>query len=111
MIRATVVFPVPGAPVKQALTDAGIGEEILGGYAAGSLQPYFSVVAKNADETDEAYEKRILDMAETIAKDRQNVEQIYGRLRGEMMFTLFNEKAKPATEKITIKEFVEKTRQ
>lgn len=67
--------------------------------------------AKNADETDEAYEKRILDMAETIAKDRQNVEQIYGRLRGEMMFTLFNEKARPATEKITIKEFVEKARQ
>ena len=49
-------------------------------------------------------------MAETIAKDRQNVEQIYGRLRGEMMFKLFSEKAKPETEKITIKEFVEKAR-
>ena len=65
---------------------------------------------KKDEENDEDYEKRISDMAETIAKDRQNVEQIYGRLRGEMMFKLFSEKAKPENEKITIKEFVEKAR-
>ena len=65
---------------------------------------------KKEEENDEDYEKRISEMAETIAKDRQNVEQIYGRLRGEMMFKLFSEKAKPETEKITIKEFVEKAR-
>ena len=40
---------VPGAPVKQALLDAGIGEDILGGYENGILQPYFSVVAKGAE--------------------------------------------------------------
>ena len=66
--------------------------------------------AKKDEESDEDYEKRIGEMAETIAKDRQNVEQIYGRLRGEMMFKLFSEKAKPAAEKISIKEFVEKAR-
>lgn len=66
--------------------------------------------AKKDDESDEDFEKRISEMAETIAKDRQNVEQIYGRLRGEMMFKLFSEKAKPAAEKISIKEFVEKAR-
>ena len=66
--------------------------------------------AKKEDETDEAYDKRINEMAETIAADRNNVEQIYGRMRGEMMFKLFSEKAKPANEKITIKEFVEKAR-
>lgn len=65
---------------------------------------------KNGEETEEAYEKRINDMAEEIAKDRKNVEQIYGRLRGAMMFKLFNEKAKPETEKITTKEFAEKAR-
>lgn len=41
---------VPGAPLKQALMDAGIGEDILGGYENGILQPYFSVVAKGAEK-------------------------------------------------------------
>ena len=40
----------PGAPLKQALLDAGIGDDIFGGYDNGILQPYFSVVAKNARE-------------------------------------------------------------
>lgn len=43
------LLDAPGAPLKQALIDAGIGQDILGGYDSGILQPYFSVVAKNAD--------------------------------------------------------------
>ena len=39
----------PGAPLKQALIDAKIGQDILGGYDCGILQPYFSVIAKNAN--------------------------------------------------------------
>ena len=39
----------PGAPLKQALLDAGIGHDIFGGYDSGILQPCFSVVAKGAD--------------------------------------------------------------
>lgn len=39
----------PGAPVKQALTDAGIGTEIYSVYDNGIYQPYFSIVAKNAN--------------------------------------------------------------
>ncbi len=38
-----------GAPVKQALIDAGIGDDIYGGYDGGIMQPMFSVIAKNAD--------------------------------------------------------------
>lgn len=38
-----------GAPVKQALLDAGIGDDIYGGYDNGTLQPAFSVIAKNTD--------------------------------------------------------------
>ena len=41
---------VPGAPLKKALMDAGIGEDILGGYENSILQPYFSVVAKGAEK-------------------------------------------------------------
>ncbi len=40
----------PGAALKQALLDAGIGEDIFGGYDNGILQPYFSVMAKGARE-------------------------------------------------------------
>lgn len=43
------LLDAPGAPLKQALIDAGIGQDILGGYENGILQPIFSVVAKNAN--------------------------------------------------------------
>ncbi|WP_124065954.1 insulinase family protein [Clostridium sp. E02] len=43
------LLDAPGAPLKQALIDAGIGQDILGGYNNGILQPYFSIVAKNAN--------------------------------------------------------------
>ncbi len=50
------VLNAPGAPLKQALLDAGIGKDVYGGYSNGILQPYFSVVAKNADpEQKEAF--------------------------------------------------------
>ena len=42
------LLDAPGAPLKQALIDAGIGQDIMGGYESGILQPYFSVIAKNA---------------------------------------------------------------
>lgn len=44
------LIDAPGAPLKQALVDAGIGQDILGGYDSGILQPYFSVIAKNAEK-------------------------------------------------------------
>ncbi len=45
-----VLLDAPGAPLKQALLDAGIGDDIMGGYENGILQPYFSVIAKNASK-------------------------------------------------------------
>ncbi|MCM1282072.1 MAG: insulinase family protein [Muribaculaceae bacterium] len=49
-----VLVSAPGAPVKKALIDAGIGEDVYGSYMDGMLQPMFSFVAKNADREDEA---------------------------------------------------------
>ncbi len=43
------LLSAPGAPLKQALLDAGIGKDILSSYENGIEQPYFSVIAKNAD--------------------------------------------------------------
>lgn len=45
-----VLLDAPGAPVKQALLDAGIGKDIMSQYVNEYLQPTFSIVAKNSDE-------------------------------------------------------------
>ena len=45
-----VLLSAPGAPVKQALINAGIGKDVLSGFENGILQPYFSIIAKNANE-------------------------------------------------------------
>ncbi len=42
----------PGAPLKQALLDAHIGQDIESSYENGILQPYFAVIAKYADVSD-----------------------------------------------------------
>lgn len=39
----------PGAPLKQALLDAGIGDDVYGGYDNGTLQTFFSIIAKNCN--------------------------------------------------------------
>ena len=45
----------PGAPLKQALIDAGIGSEITGGYDSGTLQPTFSIIAKNTNPEEKEH--------------------------------------------------------
>ena len=44
-----VLCSMPGAPVKQALLDAGIGTDLSCVYDTGVKQPYFSIIAKNAN--------------------------------------------------------------
>ena len=44
------LLDAPGAPLKQALIDAGIGKDVMGGYENGILQPDFSVIAKDANK-------------------------------------------------------------
>ena len=46
------LLSAPGAPLKQALLDAGIGKDILGSFESGIQQPSLSVVAKNANVGD-----------------------------------------------------------
>lgn len=46
---ADILCMVPGAPVKQALLDAGIGTDLQCAFDIGVKQPYFSIVAKNAE--------------------------------------------------------------
>lgn len=60
-----VLLSAPGAPLKQALIEAGIGEDIFGGFEDGIRQPYFSVNAKGADAKDQ---KRFLSVIETTLR-------------------------------------------
>ena len=46
-----VLCSAPGAPVKQALIDKGIGKDVYSTLEGGILQPYFSVISKNAEIT------------------------------------------------------------
>ncbi|SHJ60504.1 insulinase family protein [Hespellia stercorisuis] len=43
------LLSAPGAPLKKALVEAGIGKDIMGSYDNGIYQPVFSVIAKNAN--------------------------------------------------------------
>ena len=45
-----VLCSAPGAPLKQALIDKGIGKDVYSSYENGIMQPYFSILAKNADK-------------------------------------------------------------
>ena len=50
------LLSAPGAPLKKALMDAGIGNDISGSYDSSTYQPIFSIVAKNANaEQKEAF--------------------------------------------------------
>lgn len=67
----------PGAPVKQALIDAGIGEDVYGSYDGGICQPVFSIVAKNANESDkERFVEIIENTLSEIVKNKINKESL-----------------------------------
>lgn len=56
-----VLVSAPGAPVRQALIDAGIGQDVYGSYENEMLQPFFSIVAKNANKGDKDRFVRIIE--------------------------------------------------
>lgn len=64
-----VLFSNPGAPVKQALIDAGLGEDFMSGMT-NLLQPNFTIVAKNAKPGDrERFEEVLRGALEKCVKE------------------------------------------
>ena len=64
------LLSAPGAPLKKALLDAGIGKDIMGSYDNGVYQPIFSVIAKNANmEQKEEFIRVIEDTLKNIAEN------------------------------------------
>jgi len=65
-----VLCSAPGAPLKKALVDSGIGNDIYSVYENGILQPYFSIVAKNAEESQkDAFVKIIEETLKQVVRD------------------------------------------
>ena len=67
---ADAVVGAPGAPVRKALLDAGIGTDISSFYEADVKQPYFSIVAKNAEgEQRDAFVTIIEETLKSLSED------------------------------------------
>lgn len=65
-----VLCSAPGAPVKQALIDKGIGKDVYSSMENGIYQPYFSIIAKNAqEEQKEEFRSTIDGVLSQIVKE------------------------------------------
>ncbi|MCQ2294889.1 MAG: trigger factor [Bacteroidales bacterium] len=63
---------------------------------------------KKEEEDEKQYEERLTQAANTIARDRQNVQQLADKLYVEKTFALFSAQLKPEVEKVSAKEFSER---
>ncbi|MCR4956546.1 MAG: insulinase family protein [Lachnospiraceae bacterium] len=60
----------PGAPLKQALLDEGLGNDISGTFESSIRQPYFGIEAKNTKKEDfERFQKVLMDTLEKIVSE------------------------------------------
>lgn len=71
-----VLLSSSGAILKKALREAGIGKDIFGGYHSEIRQPYFSLVAKDADaDQAEAFSSCVRETLEKLVAD--GIEEKY----------------------------------
>ena len=73
----------PGAVLRQMLIDAGIGKDVYSQYDNGVKQPYFSIVAKMANASDEqAFVKTIDDVLAKIVREGFDRDTLKAGLNG-----------------------------
>lgn len=76
-----VLLNAPGAPLKKALFDNGIGEDIYGGYEEGFYQPFFNITAKDAAcEDKEKFVQIIEDTLRNAAETGINKRSLLAAL-------------------------------
>ncbi len=69
-ILSAVLIDKPGAPVKQAILDAGIGKDVFCYWENECLQPFFAIVSKNANpEQKDEFVKVIRETLEKLVKE------------------------------------------
>lgn len=65
-----ILVSVPGAPLKQALLDAGIGKDVYGRFDTDTKNSMFTIVAKNSEkDKEEAFTGIIRDTLEKLVRD------------------------------------------
>ena len=57
----------PGAPLKQALLDAGIAKDIMSSYGGSTYQPVFSIIAKNSNPEKK---EEFLEIIQRVLKEQ-----------------------------------------
>lgn len=79
-----VLVSAPGAPVRQALIDAGIGQDVYGSYENEMLQSFFSIVAKNANKGDKDRFVRIIeDTLQNLVENGLNKDSLLAGINSE----------------------------
>ncbi|MGN1084142.1 MAG: insulinase family protein, partial [Lachnospiraceae bacterium] len=87
-LLCTALLNIPGAPLKTALTAAGIGEDVYGMFSDEILQPTFSVIAKNApEEKAEEFRKTVMQTLEKCVREGINKKSLLAALN-RMEFSL-----------------------
>ncbi len=60
----------PGAPLKEALLEAGIGKDVYSDYQSGIYEPYFSIVSSDCDvQKEEEFLKIVQENLEKVVKE------------------------------------------
>ena len=71
----------PGAPLRERLLAEGIGNDVFGVLTDGILQPYYSVVARNADEEQkDRFLEIIKEEFQKAADEGLNTDSLLARL-------------------------------
>ncbi|MCR5154658.1 MAG: insulinase family protein [Lachnospiraceae bacterium] len=79
-----ILFSAPGAPVKQALIDAGIGEDYSAGYTPDVLQPFFTIYAKNAKVgMMDKFKQVLIDALKKVVKDGINKKSLQATINAQ----------------------------
>jgi len=80
-ILTYVLMAAPGAPLKKALIEANIAKDVLGEYDNGVLQPYISIIAKNANpDRQDAFMSIIKKTLEEIVSKGVNEKSLEGAM-------------------------------
>lgn len=83
-ILQDLLLETPAAPLKKALIDAKIGQDVFGVYNTSIRQPVFSIVVKNTskDKKEEFY-KIVVDTLQSLIKDGINKKLIEGAINSK----------------------------
>lgn len=80
-VLSYVLGSAPGAPIKQALLDAGIGQDVFASYNGEMYQPFFKFTAKNTDVAlKDKFVSVIEETLKSVVKDGLDKEALLGSI-------------------------------